>query len=141
MHRQFLLRTGFIAALAIGTIAGSVASSFAATSNPGAGNNSGPSGPSHGSGPSNPGGGGGNGGSGAGMPDAVRIVGPNDCPPSIAGCGHRKPRPPVVRIKTKFVDQQRCTNAWRLVELEDGTILEDRSQPMRKNCRIIRTFD
>lgn len=143
IRKQSFLRTGFIAALIVGSVAGSVSTSFAAASNPGNNGNSGPSRSSPGGGgTSNPGGGGGGGGgSGAGMPDAVRVVKPNDCPPSVAGCGQRRPPPPVVHVETKFVDMQRCTSSWRLVQLEDGTVLEDHSRPMRKNCRIVRRFD
>ncbi|CAM5763428.1 hypothetical protein LMIY3S_00809 [Labrys miyagiensis] len=138
MPRQYLLRTGLAALLVLGSLAGSVSSSFSATTGPGAGNSG-----SRGS--SNPGGGnGGNGGgfgggSGAGMPDAVRVVAPNDCTPGAAACQRRPPR--VFRPSVKTVEQTRCSNYWRLVELDDGSIIEDRTQPMRKHCRVIRTFD
>ncbi len=114
MHKQSLLRRSLILALVASSVAWVVSPSYAAMNNPNPGGNTG--GPSRSSpnpgGPSNPGGGGG--GSGAGMPDAIRVLGPNDCPPGVASC-HRKPKPPVVRFKARYVDQQRCTSRWRLV--------------------------
>jgi hypothetical protein len=134
MPKQYLLRTSLAAALALACVAGPI-SSFAATT---AGNQSsrGPSNPGGGMGSS---GGGGNGGSGAGMPDARLVKG--NCPPGVAVAACTPRKPPTLRIQTRALDHQRCSNSWRLVELEDGSIVEDRSEPMRKNCRVIRVFD
>jgi hypothetical protein len=135
MPKHNLLRTGLAVALIFGSLASTATPSFAASTSPSAGNQSARGGPTGGG--SNPSGGGG--GSGAGMPDALIIIRGN-CPPGVAAIGCRQqPRPHFYRAKA--ADPQRCSNRWSLVELADGTIAEDRSEPMRKNCRVIRTFD
>jgi hypothetical protein len=136
MSKHYLLRSGLAIALIFGSLASTMTSSYSATTSSSAGNqgsrgSSNPGGPAGG----NPGGGG---GSGAGI-DAIIIKG--NCRVSLAAIGcNPRPRPlPAKVINT--AEPQRCSNHWRLVELADGTIVEDRSEPMRKNCRIIRAFD
>ncbi|MBP0580072.1 hypothetical protein J8I29_12190 [Labrys sp. LIt4] len=143
MSRQSLLRTGLVAALIMGSLAGSISTSFAASTGPGSassGGNGGGGGGNRGSGPSNPGGGGGGGG-GGGMSDEARVIITNPPPCRTHACNPPRPRPAPVPVQLKFVDQQRCTNVWRQVVLDDGSVIEDRSAPMRKHCRIIRSFN
>ncbi|MGN8115546.1 hypothetical protein [Labrys sp. 22185] len=135
MSRQSLLRTGLIAALIFGSVAGSISTSFAATTGPGAGGNGGGRGASSGAS------GGGGGGNGGGTSPEARVIITNPPPCRTHACNPPRPRPAVAPVKVKFVDQQRCTNVWRQVVLDDGSIMEDRSAPMRKHCRIIRNFD
>ncbi len=138
MPKQSLLRSGFMAALLAVSFAGSSASSYAATSGPSGPSSNGrggSSGPSGNSGPSNPGGGGG------GTSPAARLIIVN----TGDGCRtHRCTPPPVRRIPVRIkvnAEQPRCSTQWRNVMLDDGSIVEDRSQPMRRNCRIIKYFD
>ncbi|WP_181161148.1 hypothetical protein [Labrys okinawensis] len=143
MSRQSLLRTGLVAALIMGSLAGSISTSFAASTGPGSassgGNGGGGGGGNRGSGPSNPGGGGG----GGGMSDQARVIitNPPPCPTHACNPPPRRPVPAPVKVQLKFVDQQRCTNVWRQVVLDDGSVIEDRTVPMRKHCRIIRNVD
>ncbi|MGO4337308.1 hypothetical protein AB4037_20575 [Labrys sp. KB_33_2] len=135
MSRQSLLRTGLIAALIFGSVVGSITTSFAASTGPGAGGNGGNGGGRGASaGPS------GGGGGGGGISPEARLIIANP-PPCRTHVCNPPPRPPVVRIQTKFVDQTRCTNVWRQVVLDDGSVIEDRTMPMRKHCRVIRNFD
>lgn len=134
MSRQSLLRTSFIAALILGSVAGSISTSYAATT--GHGGSNGQGGGSQSAGSSNPGGGGGTGGGGGGTSEAARLAVVNP------DCRNRRCNPPrPVYVPATFADPTRCTNVWRRVMLDDGTVLEDHSMPMRKHCRVIRAFD
>jgi hypothetical protein len=125
----------------MGSLAGSISTSFAASTGPGSassGGNGGGGGGNRGSGPSNPGGGGGGGG---GMSDLARVIITNPPPCRTHACNPPPHRVAPTPVKVKFADQTRCTNVWRQVVLDDGSVLEDRTVPMRKHCRIIRNFD
>lgn len=139
MPKHYLLRTGLTAALILGSLASSV-SSNAAPATTGAGGSSGRSGPSGPSSIGGGGGGGGNGGSGAGMPGAVPLALVRPCLAALA-CNDPPRRLPPVRVRAKLAAPDHCSYYWRKVELDDGSIVEDHTQPMLKNCRVIRTFD
>ncbi|MDQ0391628.1 hypothetical protein [Labrys monachus] len=131
MDKRFHLRGGLVAALVIGALAVSSASASAATT--------GRSGNSPGG--SSPGGSTSSGGHSGGDTSALVIVTGN-CPPGIAAgrCGHRGP--PVVRIRDRAVTGSHCdVYEWQHVILSDGTIVEDRSLPMRRACRIVQDED
>lgn len=133
MSRQSLLRTSLIAALILGSVAGSITTSFAATTGRGGGNGGG--GGSSGGGAS-AGGGGGNGG---GTSEEARLVATNpDCRTRVC---NPPPRRPPVYVPATFVEPSRCTNVWRKVTLQDGTVVEDRSVALRRHCRVIRPFE
>ncbi|WP_413988856.1 hypothetical protein ACMDCR_23005 [Labrys okinawensis] len=137
MPKHYLLRTGLTAALILGSLASSV-SSYAAPAATASGGSSSRSGPS--SSPGMGGGGGGDGGSGAGMPGAVPLAVVRPCLAALA-CNNPPPRLPPARVRAKLADPGHCSYYWRKVELDDGSIVEDHTQPMLKNCRVIRTFD
>ncbi|GLS22570.1 hypothetical protein GCM10007874_55880 [Labrys miyagiensis] len=137
MLKHYLLRTGLTAALILGSLASSV-SSYAAPAATSTGGSSSRSGPSGSSGVG--GGGGGDGGSGAGMPGAVPLALVRPCLAALA-CNDPPRRVPTVRVRAKPAGLDHCSYYWRKVELDDGSIVEDHTQPMLKNCRVIRTFD
>lgn len=56
-------------------------------------------------------------------------------------CRTRVCNPPPVYVPAKFVEPSRCTNVWRKVTLQDGTVVEDRSVALRRHCRVIRPFE
>jgi hypothetical protein len=139
MLKHFVLRNGVVAALIIGSLAGSLSSSSAMNASGGPNGNSGNAG-GRGSSAGNGGMGSGQAGGGGSTSDAARLV---TCAASVA-CqppARPKPRRPTMHIGAKVIEQQRCSNQWRNVMLEDGSIVEDRSQPMLRNCRVIRRFD
>lgn len=132
MSRQSLLRTSLIAALILGSVAGSITTSFAATTGRGGGSSSGGNGGGSSGGGASAGGGGGNGG---GTSVEARLVATNP------DCRTRVCNPPPVYVPAKFVEPSRCTNVWRKVTLQDGTVVEDRSVALRRHCRVIRPFE
>jgi hypothetical protein len=137
MTKHYLLRTGLTAALILGSLASSV-TSYAAPAATGAGGSNSRSGPSGSSGMG--GGGGGGGGNGGSMPGAVPLALVRPCLAALA-CNNPPRRLPAIRVKANLADPGHCSYYWRKVELADGSIVEDRTQPMLKNCRVIRTFD
>ena len=125
MPRHNLLRTSLIAALVLGSLASSLPSYAATTGRGGSSNGGGPS--------STGGGGGGGGGNGGAMPGAVPLAVVHPCIAATVDC-----RKSPVQFQAILASPDHCSYSWRKVQLKDGSIVDDRTRPMLKTCRVVR---